>query len=64
MFTCSTSWNKQPYTRGAYTAMAVGASQLDIEQIAQPLYANPQQKKVSCMFILFCTSVSQYVQLS
>ncbi|GFG38328.1 hypothetical protein Cfor_01739 [Coptotermes formosanus] len=46
-----TSWHKQPYTRGAYTAMAVGASQLDIEQIAQPLYANPQQKKVSCMLI-------------
>ena len=33
--------------------MAVGASQIDIEQIAQPLYANSQQKKVSCMFIFF-----------
>ncbi|PNF16248.1 hypothetical protein B7P43_G14571 [Cryptotermes secundus] len=41
-----TSWHKQPYTRGSYTAMAVGASHLDIEHIAQPLYANPQQDKV------------------
>ncbi|KAJ9590453.1 hypothetical protein L9F63_016512, partial [Diploptera punctata] len=40
-----TSWHKQPYTRGAYTAIAVGASQIDIEHIAQPLYSNPQQKK-------------------
>ncbi|XP_069679727.1 spermine oxidase [Periplaneta americana] len=45
-----TSWRKQPYTRGAYTAMAVGASQIDIEHIAQPLYATPQQKKPVLLF--------------
>ena len=64
LFTWSTSWHSQPYTRGTYTAMAVGASQIDIERIAQPLYANPQQKKVSCVFIsFFCTSTIQLVEL-
>ncbi|XP_058448730.1 spermine oxidase-like [Malaya genurostris] len=42
-----TSWNKQPYSRGSYTAIAVGASQDDIENIAQPLYTSPHQAKVS-----------------
>nr|CAD7257074.1 unnamed protein product [Timema shepardi] len=42
---CSTSWSAQPYTRGSYTAMAVGASQVDIENIAQPLFANPRHTK-------------------
>lgn len=32
-----TSWHSQPYTRGSYTAMAVGASQLDIRSLAEPL---------------------------
>jgi len=32
-----TTWNSQPYTRGSYTAMAVGASQLDIRILAEPL---------------------------
>ncbi|KAJ8683677.1 hypothetical protein QAD02_019469 [Eretmocerus hayati] len=32
-----TKWRQQPYTRGSYTAMAVGASQLDIECLAEPL---------------------------
>lgn len=32
-----TSWYLQPYTRGSYTAMAVGASQLDIRSLAEPL---------------------------
>lgn len=32
-----TSWNSQPYTRGSYTAMAVGASQADIRSLAEPL---------------------------
>ncbi|XP_023717408.1 peroxisomal N(1)-acetyl-spermine/spermidine oxidase isoform X1 [Cryptotermes secundus] len=45
-----TSWHKQPYTRGSYTAMAVGASHLDIEHIVQPLYANPQQEKPVVLF--------------
>jgi len=57
IFAGSTSWHTQPYTRGAYTAMAVGASQLDIEHIAQPLYSNSQQKKVSCKFLIYGTIV-------
>lgn len=44
IFIFSTSWHKQPYSRGSYTAVAVGASQIDIEQIAQPLYTNRQKK--------------------
>lgn len=32
-----TTWHSQPHTRGSYTAMAVGASQLDIRSLAQPL---------------------------
>ncbi|XP_066992661.2 spermine oxidase [Anabrus simplex] len=45
-----TSWRKQPYTKGSYTAMAVGASQVDIEHLAQPLYSHPQQKKPVVLF--------------
>ena len=41
-----TSWHSQPYSRGSYTSIAVGASQEDIENIAQPLYSNPHQSKV------------------
>lgn len=41
-----TSWQKQPYSRGSYTAMAIGSSQDDIENIAKPLYSNPHQSKV------------------
>lgn len=39
-----TSWHSQPYTRGSYTAMAIGASQLDIEALAEPL-VNPADHK-------------------
>ncbi|XP_055544175.1 peroxisomal N(1)-acetyl-spermine/spermidine oxidase isoform X3 [Wyeomyia smithii] len=45
-----TSWEKQPYSRGSYTAIAVGASQDDIENIAQPLYSSPHQAKPSVLF--------------
>lgn len=41
-----TSWKSQPYSRGSYTSIAVGASQEDIENISQPLYSNPHQSKV------------------
>lgn len=46
LFNFSTSWKSQPYSRGSYTSIAVGASQEDIENIALPLYSNPQQSKV------------------
>lgn len=45
-----TSWSKQPYSCGSYTAIAVGASQDDIDNIAQPLYSSPHQSKPSVLF--------------
>lgn len=45
-----TSWHKQPYSCGSYTAIAVGASQDDIENIAQPMYSSPHQSKPSVLF--------------
>ncbi|CAH2047261.1 unnamed protein product, partial [Iphiclides podalirius] len=45
-----TSWKKQPYTRGSYTAIAVGASQSDIESLAQPLFKNVHDKKPALLF--------------
>ncbi|XP_053669994.1 peroxisomal N(1)-acetyl-spermine/spermidine oxidase [Anopheles nili] len=45
-----TSWRRQPFSRGSYTAIAVGASQDDIDNIAQPLYSSPHQSKPSVMF--------------
>ncbi|XP_013193705.1 peroxisomal N(1)-acetyl-spermine/spermidine oxidase [Amyelois transitella] len=45
-----TSWHKQPYTRGSYTAIAVGASQSDIESLAQPLFRNVHDKKPVLLF--------------
>ena len=41
-----TTWFSQPYTKGSYTSIGIGASQEDIENIAQPLYSNPHQSKV------------------
>lgn len=46
----TTSWKSQPYTRGSYTSIGVGASQEDIENLAQPLYSNPHQSKPSILF--------------
>lgn len=45
-----TSWKKQPFTRGSYTAIAVGASQSDIESIAQPVFRHLQDKKPVLLF--------------
>lgn len=39
-----TSWYSQPYTRGSYTAMAVGASQLDIRSLAEPLFPDETRR--------------------
>ncbi|KAL7648484.1 UNVERIFIED_CONTAM: hypothetical protein RMT77_000390 [Armadillidium vulgare] len=46
----STSWWLQPMTRGSYTAIAVGSSQVDITNISHPLYANPMNSKPSVLF--------------
>lgn len=40
-----TSWHSQPYTRGSYTAMAVGASQLDIRSLAEPLVRERREEE-------------------
>ncbi|KAJ1525872.1 hypothetical protein ONE63_009064 [Megalurothrips usitatus] len=45
-----TTWGSQPYFRGSYTAIAVGASQDDIDNVAQPLYSNDQQAKPVVLF--------------
>lgn len=46
----STSWHRQQYCRGSYTAIAVGGAQEDIENVAQPLYSSPHQSKPSILF--------------
>lgn len=45
-----TSWHSQPHTRGSYTSMAVGASQIDIETIAEPIFTSDNDKKISIAF--------------
>ncbi|XP_034488429.1 peroxisomal N(1)-acetyl-spermine/spermidine oxidase [Drosophila innubila] len=45
-----TSWKTQTYTGGAYTSIPVGATQEDIENLAQPLYATPQAMKPAIVF--------------
>lgn len=45
-----TSWFSQPYTKGSYTSIAVGSSQIDIEYLAQPLYAKGNQEKPVLLF--------------
>ncbi|XP_068154034.1 peroxisomal N(1)-acetyl-spermine/spermidine oxidase [Drosophila tropicalis] len=45
-----TSWKSQTYTGGAYTSIPVGATQEDIENLAQPLYATPHAMKPAIVF--------------
>ncbi|XP_017142205.1 spermine oxidase isoform X2 [Drosophila miranda] len=45
-----TSWKSQEFTGGAYTSIPVGATQEDIENLAQPLYATPQAMKPAILF--------------
>ncbi|CAK9814821.1 Peroxisomal N(1)-acetyl-spermine/spermidine oxidase [Anthophora plagiata] len=45
-----TSWHSQPYTRGSYTAMAVGASQLDIHSLAEPIIQEDDPSKIVIAF--------------
>ncbi|KAH8278964.1 hypothetical protein KR018_011817 [Drosophila ironensis] len=45
-----TSWKSQNFTGGAYTSIPVGATQEDIENLAQPLYATPQAMKPAIVF--------------
>lgn len=41
-----TTWASQPYTRGSYTSIAVGASQIDIDFIAQPILDENNKHKI------------------
>ncbi|KAK9884537.1 hypothetical protein WA026_007378 [Henosepilachna vigintioctopunctata] len=45
-----TSWASQQYTQGSYTAIAVGASQVDIECLALPLYNDEAETKPVLLF--------------
>ncbi|KAI4496171.1 hypothetical protein M0802_008038 [Mischocyttarus mexicanus] len=45
-----TSWHSQPLTCGSYTAMAVGASQVDIKSLAEPLILQDQPSKIMITF--------------
>lgn len=46
----STSWSAQKYCRGSYTAIGVGGSQEDIDNVAQPLYTSPLSTKPVVVF--------------
>lgn len=39
-FYYSTRWKANDFSRGSYTAIGVGSSQLDIEHIARPMHVN------------------------
>ncbi|KAK0083404.1 hypothetical protein PV325_008829 [Microctonus aethiopoides] len=55
-----TSWHSQPYTRGSYTAMAIGASQLDIEALAEPIVNSNDKKSIIIAFAGEHTHTSFY----
>lgn len=48
-----TTWHSQPYTRGSYTAMAVGASQLDIRSLAEPLVQEKTEDETVKILVAF-----------
>ncbi|CAL7940039.1 unnamed protein product [Xylocopa violacea] len=55
-----TSWHSQPYTRGSYTAMAIGASQLDINCLAEPIVQENDPSKILIAFAGEHTHASFY----
>lgn len=46
----NTTWWSQPFTRGSYTAVGIGASQVDITNISHPLYMQPTCSKPAVLF--------------
>ncbi|KAK7085974.1 hypothetical protein SK128_026343 [Halocaridina rubra] len=46
----NTTWWSQPYTRGSYSSVGVGASQVDITNISHPLYMHPTSSKPAVLF--------------
>lgn len=55
-----TSWYSQPFSRGSYTAMAVGAGQIDIEAIVEPLRSHDDPTNVRVTFAGEHTHTSFY----
>jgi monoamine oxidase len=45
-----TCWHSQSHTRGSYTSMAVGASQIDIKNLAEPITKFGDSSKVKIAF--------------
>ncbi|KAG8238977.1 hypothetical protein J437_LFUL013959 [Ladona fulva] len=45
-----TSWKNQKFTQGSYTSIAVGATQTDIEILAEPLYSDALQTVPKVLF--------------
>ena len=48
-FYFSTTWHKEPYSRGSYTALGIGGLQSHIEKLAEPLYQRPYNRTVSTL---------------
>ncbi|KAG7165112.1 peroxisomal N(1)-acetyl-spermine/spermidine oxidase-like [Homarus americanus] len=46
----NTTWWSQPFTRGSYSALGIGASQVDITNISHPLYMQPTCSKPAVLF--------------
>ncbi|XP_046429966.1 spermine oxidase [Neodiprion virginianus] len=46
----TTSWHSQPFSRGSYTAIAVGAGQMDIETIVEPLHSGDDATNLRVTF--------------
>ncbi|KAK6638659.1 hypothetical protein RUM43_006926 [Polyplax serrata] len=46
----SSKWYSRQHFKGSYTSIAVGASQMDVRRVAQPLCAHSQQKKPVLLF--------------
>ncbi|XP_023247477.1 peroxisomal N(1)-acetyl-spermine/spermidine oxidase [Copidosoma floridanum] len=55
-----TNWYSEPYSCGSYTAMAVGASQADIQTISEPLTVDNDPSKVKVAFAGEHTHLSFY----
>lgn len=53
-----TTWGSDPFTRGSYTNIHVGASGKDVEQLGQPVFSDPGSDKVSFGFKVFKVLIS------
>jgi hypothetical protein len=44
VFLCRTRWGNNPYTRGSYSFLKVGAAATDVEVLAEPLMGSESDK--------------------